>query len=108
MKKKLEVGLKNDSDKTMWQLLPFDALEQIAQVFTLGAAKYSDRNWENGINYSRVIGATFRHMSAWVQGERVDAETGLSHLAHAGANVLFLLAYEQREMTTFDDLPKLG
>ena len=35
-----------------------------------------------------------RHIFAWASGERVDAESGLSHLAHAGANVLFLLTYE--------------
>lgn len=101
-------GKKNDANKPMWQLLPFDALDSVVRVFTSGAEKYGDRNWENGINYSRVIGAVLRHISAWAQGNRVDEETGESHLAHAACGILFLLAYELRGQGAFDDLPKLG
>lgn len=101
-------GAKNDNGKVMWQLLPYDALRVIAEVFTHGAEKYGDRNWENGIKYGRVFGAIMRHLSAWAVGERIDPESGKSHLAHAGAGILFLLAYEQRTMDdAFDDLPKV-
>jgi hypothetical protein len=69
-----------------------------------------ERNWEKGIKYGRVFGALIRHTTTWfmckVTGQTTtDPETGLSHLAHAGCCILFLLAYETRKMTDFDDRP---
>ena len=46
------------------------------------------------MEWSRPLAALYRHMLAWQEGEDVDAETGLNHMAHAGCNVLFLLAYQ--------------
>ena len=89
-------GRKDDSGKTPWHLMPPDALNQIAQVLAFGATKYGDRNWEKGMNWSRPFSALMRHMWAWWRGERCDPETGLSHLAHAGCCILFLLSYEVR------------
>jgi len=96
-------GLKYDSDKTRYDLLPPELLEGVAQVLTFGAKKYSARNWESGINYGRVFGACMRHLWAWWRGERDDAETGMSHLWHAGCCIAFLITYEARGMTKFDD-----
>jgi hypothetical protein len=45
-------------------------------------------------------------MLAWNDGESVDPETGISHLAHAACNLLFLLDYEARNMVDFDDRRK--
>jgi hypothetical protein len=39
---------KLDSEKNRLFLLPPDALEEIGAVMTMGAEKYSDRNWERG------------------------------------------------------------
>lgn len=62
------------------------------------------RNWEKGIAYSRVFAALMRHMWAWWRGEDKDAETGLSHLWHAGCCISFLIAFEQRGIGP-DDRP---
>jgi hypothetical protein len=97
-------GRKDDSDKTPWHLMPPDALNQIAQVLEFGANKYGDRNWEKGMHWSRPFSALMRHMWAWWRGENRDPETGLSHLAHAGCCILFLLSYEGRAHGT-DDRP---
>ena len=97
-------GRKDDSGKTPWHLMPPDALNQIAQVLAFGATKYGDRNWEKGMNWSRPFSALMRHMWAWWRGEDRDPETGLSHLAHAGCCILFLLSYEGRAHGT-DDRP---
>jgi len=86
-------GVKFDDGKTRWDLLPWDALEEIAKVMTFGAKKYGDRNWEKGIAYGRLIRAAVGHITSWAMRRDVDSETGLSHLAHAGCCVLFLLAY---------------
>lgn len=100
----LNEGRKNDSDKNRVELLPVDALEDIGEILTFGAAKYGDRNWEKGMAWSRVFGALLRHLFAWWRGEKSDPETGKSHLAHAGCCILFLLAFERRKTGT-DDRP---
>lgn len=89
-------GRKDDTDKLPLYLLPFDALEDVARVLLFGANKYGERNWEQGMKRSRLIGAGLRHIFKWCMGEKVDPETGLSHIAHAACNMLFLLAYEKR------------
>jgi len=68
---------------------------EVAKVFTMGAKKYGDDNWRSGLQWMRCIGAIMRHLSAWVLGETNDRESGISHLAHAVVNLLFLLEYQQ-------------
>ena len=101
-----EQGMKFDSDKVRLELLPPEALWGTSKVLTFGAKKYADRNWEKGINYSRVYGAMLRHMTAWWMGEDLDPETGLSHLHHAACCASFLQTYTERNMDSFDDRPR--
>lgn len=103
-------GRKDDQGKLPWHLLPWDAVGGIVEVLRFGAGKYGERNWETGIAYSRCYSALIRHLTAWWEKEPRDEETGLSHLKHAGCCLLFLLAYEVRGMTQYDDRPqpKLG
>lgn len=89
---------KFDGDKVPLDLLPFDAIEQVGMVLRHGAQKYGRRNWEGGLDWSRLLGAALRHLFAWARGENVDPESGLSHLAHAGCCVLFLISSEQRQI----------
>ena len=87
-------GKKNDSEKLVRpELLPVEALEEIAKVLAFGARKYEANNWRKGFKWMRTFGALLRHLYAWARGEDNDPETGLSHLAHAGCNVLFLLTF---------------
>lgn len=85
---------KADHGKIMMELLPPEALMAIAEVFTYGAKKYDARNWERGFDWGRIYGALQRHLMAWWAGEDMDKETGYSHLAHAGCDLLMLLTYE--------------
>ena len=101
----LTEGQKFDSDKLRYELLPPELLEEVARVLTFGAHKYSARNWELGMAWSRPFGALMRHMWAWWRGEEKDPETGYSHLAHAACCIAFLVAYEARNTGT-DDRPK--
>lgn len=84
-------GLKYDTGKPRMDLLPAYSLEQIALVLGFGAQKYASWNWSKGIAYSRLLGAALRHLFAWARGENTDKESGLSHLAHAGCCILFLI-----------------
>jgi hypothetical protein len=74
-------------------------------VLAFGAKKYSARNWENGIAYSRIMGAILRHTMAYLRGERLDKETGLSHAAHICCEAMFLVHFEQVG-PRMDDLKK--
>ena len=88
------VATKFDQQKARMELVPGDALEEIAKVLAFGAKKYGDNNWRAGMGWTRFVGACLRHTYSWLRGEDKDPETGLSHLAHAGCCILFLLNYE--------------
>ena len=98
-------GIKNDSGKLRFELLPPEAIEQIVHVLTKGAEKYVQRNWEKGISYGRVYGALQRHLNEFWKGNNLDPEWDIHHLAHAGCCLLFLLTYEARGMKEWDDRP---
>ena len=83
-------GLKYDGEKPRMDLLDSGYLEDVAKVLTFGAKKYSDHNWREGINYSRLIAASYRHLGAINRGEDTDPESGLPHTAHLGCCVQFL------------------
>lgn len=104
----MTAGTKHDQGKAPWHLVPWDALEQVVLVLRFGAQKYAERNWEGGIVYSRLFAATQRHLLAWWQNrEEKDPETGLSPLAHAACDVLFLLAHAARGTPELDDRPQV-
>ena len=97
-------GRKDDQGKLPYHLLPPDAIEEILRVLDYGQNKYSARNWEKGMAWSRPFAALMRHMWAWWRGQTNDPETGFSHLAHAGCCILFLLSYGERKIGE-DDRP---
>lgn len=86
-------GKKHDQEKIPVGLLSSRALFKIAEVMGFGAKKYGSHNWRGGIAWSRVSDAALRHLLAWKDGEDLDPESGLNHLAHLGCCVLFLLEY---------------
>jgi len=83
-------AMKFDKEKPRLDLVDFEALEGLAQVLTFGAQKYAANNWRNGFEYSRVIAALLRHLSAIQRGEDVDPESGLPHVDHLGCCWMFL------------------
>lgn len=90
-----EEGLRYNQGKPLLGHIPPKALEDIAKVFTYGANKYKTDNWLKGLKYRDTIGSLLRHVIKFAQGETIDSESGLSHLSHVGANVLFLMEFEE-------------
>ena len=86
-------GMKETSGKLRWTLLPLLAVKEIVKVLEYGAKKYSADNWKK-VEPEKYKEAAFRHWTAYLEGEKVDPETGISHLAHLGCDVLFLLWFE--------------
>ena len=97
-------GKKDDSGKLRFDLLPALALEDLARIYTYGAEKYADRNWEKGIKWSRVFAAMMRHAWAFWRGETFDPESKMHHMAHVAWGAFTLLEY-MRIRSEFDDRP---
>lgn len=91
-----KVGLRFNGGKPPLELLPWDALEAVARVLEHGATKYARRNWELGMDPETLLGCEARHVSAELQGESTDRDSGLPHSAHAAANALMRLALDLR------------
>jgi len=91
-------GIKYDGDKIRYELIPADALHEIAKLYTLGAKKYGDDNWLKGLSWRRVYGAMMRHAWAWMRGEDNDPEDGQPHMASVAWCALTLLVYSLREV----------
>lgn len=86
-------GLRKNSGKIRYDLVPSFAQEQFAGVLTKGAEKYAPRNWERGMNWTTVLASMMRHVEAFKRGEDYDPETGLLHTAHIMCNAAFLTEY---------------
>jgi hypothetical protein len=88
-------GVKYDTDKPRPDLLDPKAILAMAQVMEHGAKKYDTDNWKRVSEpQRRYYSAALRHLLAWWGGEANDAESGLSHLAHAACCVMFLQHFE--------------
>lgn len=88
---------KYDKSKPRTDLLPPRALLAVSRVLALGASKYGADNWSKCQEPARYLGAALRHVFAHMAGEKVDAESGESHLAHAACCILFLLELGEKE-----------
>lgn len=100
-----EHGRKDDKDKLPLELLSPYALESIAVVLQHGAKRYGARNWEKGLNFSRIAGAALRHLVALLKGEAIDPDSGLHHAHHLACEAMFLSHYVAKGgYAAFDDL----
>lgn len=101
------LGVKNDikDNKLPFNLIPVAALIGYAEVMRMGATKYEPRNWEKGIEYSRLYAAALRHLLSWYQREDTDKESGLSHLKHCFWNIGALIHFVEKQREDLDDRP---
>lgn len=95
-------GVRFDQGKLRFDLLPHDGISELARVYTKGAEKYADRNWEKGMHWSRVLGSLLRHTFKFMAGETHDPETGCHHMAMVAWNALALCVYDIRKVGTND------
>ena len=87
-------GVKYDSKKPDYSLIPPHALDDVAKVLTYGAQKYDRHNWKQLENLdTRYFAAAQRHLWALQRGEILDEETGIHHAAHAICCIMFMLEF---------------
>lgn len=84
-------GVKNDELKPQLDLIPYEALVETAKAFMYGAKKYGRWNYKKGLEYSRLINASLRHINQYKEGENLDIESKVCHLGHAMASLAMLI-----------------
>ena len=73
---------------------------RLARHYEAGAIKYSDRNWEKGMEFSVYIDAAKRHLEKYEAGWMDE-----DHLAAVIWNIAALMFMEEK-MPELDDLPE--
>jgi hypothetical protein len=83
---------KKDTGKPMVSLVEPKFILGMAEILTFGAKKYGVDNWKDarGDDIRRITDALLRHTLAYVDGEMLDSETGLSHTYSIACNAMFL------------------
>ena len=75
---------------------PTIGIQLLGQVHSNGANKYGRFNWrEHQVSSTVYYDAAQRHLMAWFNGENIDPESGLPHLAHVMACCNILLDAEK-------------
>jgi hypothetical protein len=88
-------GARYNAGKADFSLIPLCTLEDEAKVWEYGKRKYAAWNWAKGMPWSVPFACAMRHLSAWQQGEEIDEESGLPHLAHAMCNLRMLVLFSE-------------
>lgn len=95
------LGVKHDQGKNRLGLMISGfsrSIEQVGLVATFGAQKYADDGWITVPDATRrYTDAMLRHLIKDMQGERIDDESGLPHLAHCAWCALAILDLELRK-----------
>lgn len=100
-----EPGRRLDAGKARYDLIPPEALEALAMVYTKGAEKYAPRQWEAGMSWGRCFAAMMRHAWKFWRGETYDdgpGGSGCHHMAHVMWNAAAILTYQARGKGTDD------
>ena len=83
--------VKADKGKVRPTLVTPSLVMATAHVREYGCEKYHDpENWRQ-VEPQRYIDALYRHFLAFLNGEELDPESGLSHLWHMACNLSFLI-----------------
>lgn len=88
-----EQGLRYNTDKSQLSIVPSALIESVSRVMMYGTGKYNRDNWRKGLSYNETLDSCLRHLMAWKDGEDLDSESSLNHLAHAACNLGFLLEF---------------
>ena len=96
-----ETGAVRDGgkDKGRYDLLPWDAIHQLAVHCQKGAEKYGERNAEQGIPVSDLMDSAARHISKYMRGRKDE-----NHAAAALWNIAFAI-YTETNKPELQDVP---
>ena len=97
-------GIRDDKTKPRLDLIPPTAILEVAKTLTYGIRKYQDSyNYlRGGMTVNQFVSACYRHLNKFQQGEDIDPETSMLHLAHGCANLLMLIEGIMKNKITDD------
>lgn len=95
------IGIK----KSYQSVIPLPVLHEVGLAMLEGALKYRRHNYRvMGVRAGTYYDACRRHIDCWWEGEDIDPDSGLPHLAKAMACLVILRdAHRQGKLT--DDRP---
>lgn len=93
-------SLRYNEGRPKWSLVHYKSLEPMVRVLEMGAKKYSPDNWKIGLNRSEILESMMRHLTALMDGELLDKESGISHMAHIQCNAMFYNYHEANNSFT--------
>ena len=109
-KDKIGLDPKDEAGKSKPQLaiIPTISEQCEAKALALGAEKYGFYNWRKSpVETMTYLNAIKRHLNAFIDGEDIDPESGVSHLGHIKAGCSILLDAEKTG-TLLDNRPYYG
>jgi hypothetical protein len=71
-------------------LLSYEALARVAEVRAFGLNKYGGDTAPE-VPDNQFLGAALRHIYKALDGQAIDEESGLSHVAHAAMDLMLVL-----------------
>jgi hypothetical protein len=69
-----------------------DLIDETAKVLDFGRKKYAEWNWIKGQAWSVCFGCLGRHFKK-ILVNPIDSDSGLHHVGHIGANLVFLMEF---------------
>lgn len=95
-----QIALKlRDYPEARLDLVPILPLLRLATLYSRGAKKYGENNFEKGMPFSRTFGSLLRHVYQYMEGERDE-----DHLSAIAWGAFALMFYEEQMRN--DLLPK--
>jgi hypothetical protein len=88
-------------DKPRYDLIPLGPLKRLAELYTRGAEKYGDRNWEQAdspVEVQRFKASALRHMYQYLAGEQDE-----DHMVAVVFN-LFAAEHTQAKWNPFTEM----
>ncbi len=86
-----------NTDKLKWSLVHFKSLEPMVKVLEFGCKKYSADNWKRGLDKKEILESMMRHLTALMDGEACDPESGISHIGHIQCNAMFYSYFDKTQ-----------
>jgi len=100
----MRTGGQKGQKPQQFNLIPWEELANVAELYARGAAKYSAHNWRKGYAWSLSFDSLIRHAMAFWGGEELDPETECMHLASVVFHC-FALMYFGKHHAELDDRP---
>lgn len=88
------------SGKGRFDLITPFGIDRLAKWYELGSRKYTDRNWELGMPFSRYTDSASRHLNKFIMGMEDE-----DHLAAAVWNLMAIIHHEELGELHLDDMP---